>query len=426
MKIMWIVNLLIGALAEHHDRSMTSGQWLNAEIEAEKALKTNQLVICTSGVTGETYDDANIRYVVLPHGPVTYYEVTEEHLRDWASLITTEQPDLILIWGTEYAIARCVLRANDKKLPTAVYIQGVMSSIAENYRGGLSDREVKKISTLLERLRHRTIFDIEKDHYNSAQNEAEVVSLADCLILENDWAETQYRRIKTDTLVYRSRLPIKKSFSTYHWREGKYLPHTIITTAAAYPLKGLHVLLRAVDQVKEQYPDVRVLVPGSNDVFVKGVKNKLRQSGYGKYLNRYIRKHRLIKNIEFIGPQTSEAYGAHMQDSELFVISSAIENHCSTLREAMLVGVPCISSAVGGITAYAVDRENCSLFDFNCPEQLASHICELFEDSRLRERYSETGRKCIVSMYEDSPLLSLSEIYQNMIQHHHKKRIEEQ
>ena len=416
MRIMWVVNLMIGALATHHGCNMTSGQWLNAEIEKEKDANTNQLIICTSGAVSETYDDANIRYIVLPHGFVSTYQLTEEHLRDWVDLISAEQPDLILIWGTEYAIGRCVLMANEKKLPTAIYVQGVMSAIAENYRGGLSDQEIWKFTTLLERFRHRTIFDIEAKHRNSAINEIEAVSLADSLILENDWAEVQYRKIAPNISIYRSRLPIQKSFSSYQWQEGQYTPHTIITTAAAYPLKGLHVLLRAIERVKKQYPDVHMLVPGVNEVFVKGFRKKLRQSGYCKFLESYIRSHHLIDNIDFIGPQSSEQYAAHMQGSELFITASAIENHCSTLREAMSVGVPCISSAVGGIIAYAIDHKNCSLFPYNHPDQLASAICELFDNRELREHYSNAGKKCIADMYTDFPKLSLPEIYYDLVQ----------
>lgn len=415
MKIMWITNVIVGDLASKHGVTVTSGQWLNAELEKEKSDCINEIVVCTSGAQREELKAGNITHIVLPHGAVAHYSISEERIKDWKELFSSISPDLILVWGTEYDIGRCALIANEGKIPSVVYVQGVMSAVAEHYRGGLTNKEIAKMTTIVERVRKTTLWDIEKKHVRSAQIERDFIALSGRIIVENDWAAEQYRKALPDVRIYRNRLPIKKVFSEFPWNDEKCKRHTLITTAAAYPLKGLHQLIKALALVvKRGYQDVLLSVPGPNGVIVHGIKSKLKQSGYCRWLRRYIRKNNLEKNVVFIGPQSPVEYAKQMQSAQVFVNASAVENHCSVLREAMSVGVPCISSAVGGIPEFAKDRENASLHKYGDVAELADKICELFEDSKLRERYSVSGKETVRQMYEDNPLKTLQEIYEQI------------
>ncbi len=414
MKILWVTNSLIGAIAEKHSLKQTSGQWLNAELENEK--NENEIVVCTSSITGETLRDGNISYIVLPHGSVSSYTVTEEHIADWKKLLVREKPDIILVWGTEYDIGKCVLLANEKKIPSLIYIQGVMCSVADNYRGGLDDKTIKGFTTIIEKIRKTTVFDSERTNKQKAENEKEIIKLSDAIIAENEWSISQYKRICPDIKIFKNRLPIKGEFASYPWKYEDCQKHRIVTTAASYPLKGLHKLLEAVNILKNEYPDIELCVPGPNTFYVKGLKARLSQSGYCKWICRYIKKNNLQSNISFVGPRTTEQYALLMQSAAVFVSASATENQCSSLREAMSVGVPCVSSEVGGIPEYAVDRENCSLYDFEDSKTLAEKIRELFKNRELCEKYSANGKNTIINMYLPSEeFKTVSDIYKEIV-----------
>lgn len=416
MKILWVTNLIIGALAATKGIKSTSGQWLNAELETEIKKNENEIIVCTSDSASEKLTDKNISYIVLPHGSATNYSVTQEKINDWKTLLSETKPDLILVWGTEYNIGKCVLTANEKKIPSLIYIQGVMSSVAENYRGGLSDSQISRFTTLLERIRKTSVFCKERIQEIKASDEKETILLADGIITENDWSANIYKKIASNIKIYRNRLPIKEEFASYSWQENNYETHSIVTTSASYPLKGLHKLLEAVMLAKEKYADIVLYVPGPNIFEVKGFMARLKQSGYCKWIWKYIKKNNLQNNVKFTGPLTTKEYGERMQSSNLFITASAIENHCSSLREAMSVGVPCISSKVGGIPEYAKDRENCSLYDFNDTESLANKITELFENRELREKYSRAGKETIQSMYSpNEKFMSLGQIYKETV-----------
>lgn len=414
MKVLWIVNMLVGALAKSKKIKLSSGQWLNAELENSYQKSGLDLVVCTSGREYEELIDENIRYIVVPHGAVVSYKCNKENIDSWKSLLEKEKPDVILIWGTEYLIGQCVLMANNHKIKSCIYIQGVMSSIAENYRGGLSDSTISNFSTIIERLRHSTIFDKEREMSLKASQEIRSIELADGVIVENQWAAEKYLLLNPNLRHFWNRLPINPIFTKFSWSEKDYKERSIITTAAGYPLKGLHFLLEALAYVKKIYPNVNLIIPGPDIVHAKGIMSKVKQSGYGKYLLNMIARYELDSNVSFVGILSPYKYAEMMSKSEIFVSASAVENHCSALREAMTIGVPCISSRVGGVPFYAKHNENALLYTYDRPKELAEYIIQLFSSLKLKQYISQNAQNTIRGMYSVDNLDSLFEIYQKI------------
>jgi glycosyltransferase involved in cell wall biosynthesis len=415
MKILWVVNSYCGALSEKYGLKLTSGQWLNAEIEKEKKLNKNEIIVCTSGKEKQELIDQNIKYVVLPHGSVSYYADTNSNLLDWQELLNKEKPSLILVWGTEYAIGKCALRANAKKIPSLIYVQGVMSSIREHYRGGLTDKEIKSFTTVVEKIRKTDVFSIEKKKDQAVNDERVAITFADGIVVETDWAKEQYLKIKPDLKIYKSRLPLNKVFFEYDWNKVGFSSREIITTASAYALKGLHNTLKSLVLVKEKYPNVKLIVPGPNSFFVNGVKNKILQSGYAKSIKKFIKKNGLISNVIFVGALTAKEYAYRMQNAEIFLSNSAIENHGSAIREAMALGVPCVVSSVGGVPEIAINGENCETFNYGNVEETAEKIIKLFSDNELKEKYSQNAKQFIKDLYGINDYPSLNEIYTTFV-----------
>ena len=209
--------MLIGALADRKKIKLSSGQWLNAELGNSYKKSGLDLVVCTSGNEYEELTDENIKYVVVPHGSVVSYKCNQDNIDYWNSFLEKEKPDVILIWGTEYLIGQCVLMANNHKYKSCIYIQGVMSSISENYRGGLSDSTINDISTIVERLRRATIFDKERELNFKSSQEKDSIALADGIVVENQWAADQYLSVNPDLRFYWNRLPINPVFKQYRW-----------------------------------------------------------------------------------------------------------------------------------------------------------------------------------------------------------------
>jgi glycosyltransferase involved in cell wall biosynthesis len=99
-----------------------------------------------------------------------------------------------------------------------------------------------------------------------------------------------------------------------------------------------------------------------------------------------------MNNINYLGLLNSEEMAEYMSKSNVFVMPSSIENHSSTLIEAMIVGVPCISSYVGGISEFMTHNMNGLIYRFEEFEILASHICKVFEDQSFACKFALNGK----------------------------------
>ena len=107
--------------------------------------------------------------------------------------------------------------------------------------------------------------------------------------------------------------------------------------------------MQAMPKVLEQYPDAMVYVAGSNLLEKATLKDRLKRSAYGRYLGKLIRQNHLSQHVVMLGRLTAQQMKEQYLRSNVFVCPSILENSPNSLGEAMLLGVPCIASKVGGI-----------------------------------------------------------------------------
>ena len=100
----------------------------------------------------------------------------------------------------------------------------------------------------------------------------------------------------------------------------------------------------------------------------------------------------------------------YMSKCNVFAMPSAIENHSSTLIEAMMVGAPCVTSYVGGVADYLRHGENGFMYRFDEPETLAGYVMRLFEDTELAARM---GRTSMEESRKDRLELNIAEDFVN-------------
>jgi glycosyltransferase involved in cell wall biosynthesis len=82
------------------------------------------------------------------------------------------------------------------------------------------------------------------------------------------------------------------------------------------------------------------------------------------------------------------------------------------LKEAMMVGVPSIASAVGGVPEYVRHGENGFLYRFEEYEIMAGYIKRLFDDDALAEKISETGRQDMMRLHGGTDIFKImNQIY---------------
>lgn len=107
--------------------------------------------------------------------------------------------------------------------------------------------------------------------------------------------------------------------------------------------------------------------------------------------------------------------------AHVFVLPSFIENSPNSLGESMLIGTPCVASAVGGVTSIVNDNESSLLFSPGDYRSLAYQIGRIFADDELALKISAKARSIALKRHNVSQTTGqYYNIYSKVIQQHNE------
>lgn len=154
------------------------------------------------------------------------------------------------------------------------------------------------------------------------------------------------------------------------------------TIGHAVPVKGWDILIRSFACVLKECPNSRLQLVGS-------VTDMKERDHYGILQNR-IREYGIADHVRFTG-QVQDITQV-LAASDVFVLSSRSEGYGRSLVEAMMSGLPCISTKVGCATDIIEDGVNGLLVERGNEEQLSNAMISLAKDSKLRSQVANAVR----------------------------------
>ena len=419
MRVLWITNQPIGAATKKYGTG-TSGTWMDPTLyEMHQASVEIYLgVAFVSDVkSAESFVEEGIHYYALPRDPKKIYPYNDKkHRSEWKSVITDMNPDLIMIWGTEYAHGLCAL-LEAKGVPSVIVIQGILESVSRYYCGEMNISDIKSNYTFRSFIKHDSILNAQKLYKKKSQYELEMYQISQNVILENKWAEAYIKAKVPSVNSYYYKLKIKDLFYEPEWNLDACDRESILCTAPGqYPLKGFHLLLEALAIIKRKYPNVILRVPGMKSPFGCSVMERIKRSDYVQYVLEIIDRNELRNNIEFLGDISSQRMAQELKRTHVFVVPSTIENQSMSLREAMAVGTPCVASAVGGIPESVTNGDDCLAFRSGEYEYMAECIMDIFSTDDKAKHISKSARNRIRDYYSDhADTKTLIDIYKKIL-----------
>ena len=133
-----------------------------------------------------------------------------------------------------------------------------------------------------------------------------------------------------------------------------------------------------------------------------GVCIKLDLVGGGtdrQMLQRFVEKHDLVQQVVFHGPVSHTRTRTLLKGADLFVLASSAEGVPVALMEAMAMGIPCISTLVGGVPELIRSEMDGILVSPSSLPQLTSALRELINNPQKRSRLGASGRARVVELY---------------------------
>lgn len=401
MKILWITNILF---EYHHDmmgiksKSVSGGAWLYAAYASSKDNKNIQLHIATTANIEErkvAEHDGHYFYI-LPGGGIPNYDINSRvNIAEWDRIRREVQPDAIIVWGSETRHAYLAMKTM-KAIPKAIYMQGVISSIVSHYYEGVPYRYLmntpRDFADNLNKNSQRRIYE------RQVPLEREMFQMAQAVIVENDWCEDMCKTVNSSLRVFRNNLPVREVFYQDQWSLEKMERFSIFSNAGGYPIKGHHILLKALSMVKQECPSFKCYIPGSD---LRNHDNIRRRTGYVKYLLKLIKEGNLVENVIFTGALSSEQMVERLLTCNVYVMPSIVENHSSSLIEAMIVGAPCVSSLVGGVASLIEPKINGVMYNSTDADSLAGNILRIFNNDILAVKLGQNAVKIRQKRFSD-------------------------
>ena len=395
MKVLWFTNLPLPPVAAAAGLGTTGfgGHWMT-ELARQLLGRPVTLGVVTAfgGLPDLTFEQDSVWYHVIgqPKRAPTFTG-TRAEIRKCAAAVRQFGPDLIHFHGSERFFG--LIKA-DKLVstPAVVSLQGVLGpySTFRNFFGALSPWDVVRATRLPELPLGLGLLHQYADMRRGARQEARILGAVEGVLGRTAWDEAWARRLNPAARYATVGEILRPAFRGLRWSVAACERHSLVYSNAGHPRRGTENLLAAVALLRPEFPALKLRLAGVVS----------ERSGYGRFLRRRIRELGIADAVEFLGYLDDAAMARELVRAHLFVISSYVENSPNSLAEAMLVGMPCVASYVGGIPSMVDDGRTGWLYPVDDIPLLAGRIRDALRNDEAAVRVGEAARQVAVARHD--------------------------
>ena len=188
------------------------------------------------------------------------------------------------------------------------------------------------------------------------------------------WSKLEVSRLGVDPDVFKPR-PFEENPEVFE----------IICVGRLCPAKGQHILVDAIDRLLQQGRKLRLRIVGDGPD----------RASLERHVHRLDRK----RDIIFEGAVNQDRIRDLYSRAHIFSMPSFAEGIPVVLMESMAMEIPCVTTRITGIPELIRDGEDGLLVAPSSVEELADALARVMDDTELRRRLGENGRKRVVEHY---------------------------
>jgi glycosyltransferase involved in cell wall biosynthesis/GT2 family glycosyltransferase len=172
------------------------------------------------------------------------------------------------------------------------------------------------------------------------------------------------------------KISLGMDLSVFYPRDVNQPNHPTIVAMARpnTPRRGFSYVIEALRLIKEAIPEAEVILFGDRNLKARKIPFEFSNEGIVSDQDRL-----------------AELYSS----VDVFLDGSDFQGFGRPALEAMACGAACVLTNVGGVSEYAVDRENCLLVPPQQPEAFARTIIEILTNESLKHSLVEGGFKTV-------------------------------
>ena len=424
-KILWICNVPIPRIAENMNINVPNiCGWLTGFANSIEKIDDIELYIAfpqlgikeiKTGTVGKinyyAFSQPKLLGILPVEDQIHESKYMRAHLK---TIISKVSPDVLHIFGTEYPHSLVATEEFNNPDRTVINIQGLPSFYWMHFNNGIPYKELKRF-TLSNIARGNLIKQAQKMKRRGF-TEIATIKKSGHVIGRTDWDEACTKEINPNIKYHFCNESLRDSFYSGVWKYQNCEKHTIFMSQASTPIKGLHFMLRAMPEILRVYPDAHLYVAGNDLTKTDNLYCKLKISSFAKYIKSLIDKYELKDKVTFTGALTEQKMKERFLKSNVFVSPSTIENSPNSLGEAMLLGVPCISSDVGGVKNLMKHEEEGYVYQPDASYMLAYYVKKIFEMEKQAEVLGEHAKVHATKTHSrEQNLKILLDIYEKIL-----------
>lgn len=380
MKVLWFSHISL-SMGKNDKFVYPGGNWISSLKSLFSGDNSVSLAIAFWGDEDSVWIDENgITFYQIKKktvSKITNYYYNWQHKIDSYSQIqrlmlpvNAFKPDIIQIFGTEGVFGKI---SNLTNVPVIIHIQGILNPYlnAWNIPGYSVSSKLKSMNFLLFLKGHgffHSLYLLRK----MAIREEYIFKSNNFFMGRTHWDKAMSEMYSPQSNYFHCDEVLRDSFYNNQWMLPTHTNKVIISsTINATIFKGLDLILKTANLLKKYYTI-------DFEWHVYGIREK---SEYSKLVNNITGLEFDLNNVILRGVTPESELLEGLLKSNFFIHPSYIDNSPNSVCEAQLIGLPVISTNVGGISSLIKDGYNGFLVPSNEPHILAHKIASLTNKS---------------------------------------------
>ncbi len=176
-------------------------------------------------------------------------------------------------------------------------------------------------------------------------------------------------------------IPNNIELDAYTYKERKEIKPKLLYVRSFAKIYNTKMAIRTVKNLIDTYPDIQLCMVGPDrDGSLEETKNYAKELGVDKH-------------VTFTGGLPKEQWLALAQNYDIFINPTNFDNLPVSIVEAMALGLPIVSTNVGGLPYLIKDGIDGLLVDKNDDKAMAAKIDQLLKNPTLCQKLSKNSRK---------------------------------
>lgn len=305
------------------------------------------------------------------------------------SVLKKFDPDIIHVFGTENPFGLITLKTNT---PVIIHIQGIINPYLNKwFPAGYNNIYMLRHSSLIKAIKFSGYWADYIKYKKITKREIEIFNITKFFSGRTDWDRRIVGLLSKSSKYYHCDEILRPAFYKNHWRiheERDFIRLISIINPNTY--KGIETILGTAKLLKA-YSNYQI------SWTVAGITHD------HPLVKIFTRKTKIFAgsvNVKFIGPIQEAPLVKEMLNSDIFIHPSHIDNSPNSLCEAMMLGMPIISSNVGGIQSLITDKIEGILVQDGESFGLAGAIIELVKNPAKRINYGKAARHRAIERHD--------------------------